>query len=127
VFSGKLLLAPLLGFELPGAHMRRDLLDDAHSGGVGTPAVLSIVAVLCFIALVAALALCGSSVSRSMHNSSPSTAAEENQPQSDSAPPEKEAVDQRQCQRVQEVVDSPGQVCEFCSAISLSTRHDPPL
>jgi hypothetical protein len=106
--------------------MRRDLLGDADSGGLGAPAAIYVVAALSIIALIAALALCGSSVSKSTQNSSPSTAANDNQPQLDSTPPEKEAVEQGHWQRVQEGGDSPAQVGSFCSAISLPVRQDAP-
>lgn len=92
--------------------MGRDLQDDGvdDNEGLDALAALSLVgAVICFVALVAVLALCGSSVARSTHNSSPSTEAE-HQPQSDSTPAETEPVPERQWPRQQEVADIPDRV-----------------
>ena len=85
--------------------MGRDLLDDAVDNGGATLAALSVVAALCFVALVAALALC---VPKSGPKSSPSIEAEK-QPQSESIPAEKDVVPERQWSRP-EVADSPDRV-----------------
>lgn len=82
--------------------MGRDLLDDAVDNSGATLAVLSVVAALCFLALVAALALC---MPKSGPKTPPSIEAE-NQPQSESIPAERDAVPQRQWSRPQEVADN---------------------
>lgn len=104
--------------------MGRDLQHDAVDENGGLSAYTAIwVAAICFIAVAAALALCGSSVSRSTHNSSPSTGAV-NQPQSDAPTPEEETVPERQWAGRQDISDSPEQVC-ICSANSWQSKHDP--